>query len=133
VGNTSLPEIYEELKDKRRQAASVADVATDLASLARGHGLDALAHLLDAVVQEAESAGKIPAGYKQEGLDHLIRQLEIHALADRVFADPEKAKAWLSRPNASLNGQPPSDLLKDELGAAVVRETLEQIDHGIFA
>jgi uncharacterized protein (DUF2384 family) len=33
----------------------------------------------------------------------------------------------------SLGGQVPSDLLKDELGGAVVREMLEQIDHGIFA
>jgi DNA-binding protein HU-beta len=59
--------------------------------------------------------------------------LEIRALADRVFGDEKKASAWLSRPNASLSGQKPAELLADELGAAVVRETLEQIDHGIFA
>ncbi len=54
-------------------------------------------------------------------------------LADRVFGDPKKAEAWLSRPNAALSGQRPSDLLKDELGTAVVREMLERIDQGIFA
>jgi uncharacterized protein (DUF2384 family) len=32
-----------------------------------------------------------------------------------------------------LSGQKAIDLLKDELGAAVVREKLEQIDHGMFA
>ena len=62
-----------------------------------------------------------------------IRTLEIRALADRVFADPAKAEAWLNHPNRGLNGQRPLDLLRDELGAAVVREQLEQIDHGIFA
>jgi putative toxin-antitoxin system antitoxin component (TIGR02293 family) len=54
-------------------------------------------------------------------------------LAARVFGDDEKAESWLHRPNTSLSGQKPIDLLKDELGAAVVREMLEQIDHGMFA
>lgn len=63
----------------------------------------------------------------------LFRMLEIQALADRVFGDEKKAKVWLRRPNASMSGQIPLNLMKDELGAAVVREALEQIDHGIFA
>jgi Protein of unknown function (DUF2384) len=63
----------------------------------------------------------------------LFRVLEIEALAARVFGDERKAKAWLGRPNSSMSGQIPLDLMKDELGAAVVREALEQIDHGIFA
>jgi putative toxin-antitoxin system antitoxin component (TIGR02293 family) len=61
------------------------------------------------------------------------RELEVRALANRIFGDETKADAWLNRPNPSLSGQVPIDLLSDELGAAVVRETLEQIDHGIFA
>ena len=63
----------------------------------------------------------------------LFRVLEIQALADRVFGDEKKANVWLRRPNASMSGQIPLNLMKDELGAAVVREALEQIDHGIFA
>ncbi|MDP1584453.1 MAG: MbcA/ParS/Xre antitoxin family protein [Bradyrhizobium sp.] len=59
--------------------------------------------------------------------------MEIEALADRVFGDEKKADIWLHRPNASMSGQVPLNLMKDELGAAVVREALEQIDHGIFA
>lgn len=64
---------------------------------------------------------------------NLLRVVEIKTLSDRVFGDEEKAEAWLHRPNASLSGQRPMDLLKDELGTAVVRELLERIDHGIFA
>jgi DNA-binding protein HU-beta len=63
----------------------------------------------------------------------LFRVLEIQALADRVFGDEKKADVWLKRPNTSMSGQVPLNLMKDELGAAVVREALEQIDHGIFA
>ncbi|MGA2288175.1 MAG: MbcA/ParS/Xre antitoxin family protein [Bradyrhizobium sp.] len=65
--------------------------------------------------------------------DSLFRTLEIKTLADRVFGAEEKAEAWLHRPNVSLSGQRPVDLLKDELGAAVLRELLERIDHGIFS
>ncbi|WP_283810395.1 MbcA/ParS/Xre antitoxin family protein [Bradyrhizobium guangdongense] len=63
----------------------------------------------------------------------VIRILEIKTLADRVFGDEDKAEAWLQRPNRALSGQRPAELLQDELGTAVVRELLEQIDHGIFA
>jgi putative toxin-antitoxin system antitoxin component (TIGR02293 family) len=57
----------------------------------------------------------------------------LEQLAVRVFGDEGKAESWLHRPNASLSGQKPIDLLKDEFGAAVVREKLEQIDSGMFA
>jgi putative toxin-antitoxin system antitoxin component (TIGR02293 family) len=62
-----------------------------------------------------------------------LAETYIKMLAERVFGEEEKAEAWLHRPNASLAGQRPVDLLGDELGAAVVREMLERIDHGIFA
>ena len=62
-----------------------------------------------------------------------IRILAVRTLANRVFADEAKAEIWLNRPNRSFSGQKPIDLLEDELGAAVVREALEQIDHGMFA
>ncbi|MEH2622456.1 putative toxin-antitoxin system antitoxin component (TIGR02293 family) [Bradyrhizobium sp. AZCC 1719] len=64
---------------------------------------------------------------------NLVRILEIRSLANRIFGDEEKAEAWLQRPNGSLSGQKPGDLLSDDFGTAVVRELLEQIDHGIFA
>jgi len=65
---------------------------------------------------------------------NLVRNLEIKTLADRIFGDEEKAEAWLHRPNASLSGQRPMDLLKDELGTAVVREirTLGKLAQGSF-
>lgn len=59
--------------------------------------------------------------------------VEVRALADRVFGDPAKAERWLGKPNRSMSGQKPIDLMQDEVGAAVVRDTLHQIDHGIFA
>jgi putative toxin-antitoxin system antitoxin component (TIGR02293 family) len=63
----------------------------------------------------------------------MVRTMEVQALADSIFGDEAKAELWLHTPNGALSGQVPADLLKDELGAAVVREALEQIAHGIFA
>ena len=101
-------EVFEELKRLRREGDN---------------------RSLDAMLEAARSAPPDPAVSSTS----VIRTLEIQSLADRVFADPAKAEAWLSRPNRALGGQRPIDLLSDELGAAVVREELEQIDHGIFA
>jgi uncharacterized protein (DUF2384 family) len=97
-------------------------------------------------LKELRRRGRLPAGLSERPTEELaralggteistgaIRNLEIRVLAERIFGDEAKAEAWLNRPNPSLSGQKPVDLLSDELGAAVVRETLEQIDHGIFA
>lgn len=58
---------------------------------------------------------------------------EIRAYADEVFGDPEKAEHWFGHPNRSMYGQKPIDLMQDDIGAAVVHETLGRIDHGIFS
>ncbi|WP_371423711.1 antitoxin Xre/MbcA/ParS toxin-binding domain-containing protein [Tardiphaga sp.] len=77
--------------------------------------------------------GPLPAEAQAALKEERLSVLEIRALADRVFGDEVKAEAWLRHPNRSMSGQTPFDLMQDELGAAVVRETLEQIDHGIFS
>jgi putative toxin-antitoxin system antitoxin component (TIGR02293 family) len=59
--------------------------------------------------------------------------MSVKLFAERVFGDEEKARAWLHKPNPSLSGRRPVDLLGEEAGVAVVRELLEQIDHGTFA
>lgn len=128
-----LAEFYERLKELRRQGEPNVEMRP-------GQQLRAL---YDDVVREgvpdrfAELILKLDKSEdvtgKSDSSANLVRTLEIKTLADRVFGDEEKAEAWLRRSNASLSGQKPADLLKDELGVAVVRELLERIDHGIFA
>jgi hypothetical protein len=116
---------YEELKDLRRRG-----------KLQQAKGVKAVLETLAKVGYKAKPGRKIVRGrpVKAPSLEQeLFRVLEIQALADRVFGDEKKANIWLHRPNSSMSGQIPLDLMKDELGAAVVREALEQIDHGIFA
>jgi putative toxin-antitoxin system antitoxin component (TIGR02293 family) len=127
-------EVYEKLKDLRRQGDG-----TEIRSRI-GHQLR---DLYDDVVRRgmpdrfAELIRRLdaPDGRVDETDPSatLIRVLEIKTLADRVFGDEQKAETWLQRPNSALSGQKPADLVRDELGTAVVRELLERIDHGIFA
>ncbi|MGY3609417.1 MULTISPECIES: antitoxin Xre/MbcA/ParS toxin-binding domain-containing protein [unclassified Bradyrhizobium] len=109
-----LAEAYERLKELRRQGDSNGDIDSMLQSMRD-----------DVAAQSLVEPTLAPEG--------LVRAIEIKTLADRVFGDQKKAITWLKRPNATLSGQRPIDLLKDELGTAVVREMLERIDHGIFA
>jgi putative toxin-antitoxin system antitoxin component (TIGR02293 family) len=146
-----LAELYEKLKDMRRrgglpeglserptepygeigaapQPGSIAGQKPDwqaaIADLIKAFGIDDSIAARKALARELAGLGTSA---------RIIRNLEMRVLAGRIFGDEAKAEAWLNRPNPSLSGQKPVDLLDDELGAAVVRETLEQIDHGMFA
>jgi Protein of unknown function (DUF2384)/Anti-sigma factor NepR len=130
-----LAEAYERLKELRRQGGLQPEIRSRLGHQLRdlyddvaGQGLPGpfveLMKRLDALGEAAAES---------DGTTSLVRILDIRTLADRVFGDETKAEAWLHRSNTSFSGQKPIDLLRDELGAAVVREALEQIDHGIFA
>lgn len=125
-----LAEIYEELKERRRQGGSKGKAGQlpirFFISYRRANDPE-----FDRILKRLKLLD-IPSG-DGESDEYLIRVIDIKTLADRIFDDEEKAEAWLLRPNQSLSGQRPADLLKDELGTAVVREMLEQIDHGIFA
>jgi putative toxin-antitoxin system antitoxin component (TIGR02293 family) len=125
-----LAEAYEKLKELRRSGAFESEKETTVVDR-----LDALYREVVAAKAPdrlADLIRRLGAGGSHASTN-LVRLLDIRILADRVFGDEEKAETWLNRPSAALSGQKPIDLLKDELGAAVVREMLERIDHGIFA
>lgn len=121
--NAKASEVYERLKDLRRQGDGT-EIRSRIGQQLRAVGLRGLGRKAD----EPDDADASP-----DTQASLIRALEIKTLADRIFGDEQKAEAWLQRPNRSLSGQKPVDLLNDELGTAVVREMLERIDHGTFA
>lgn len=75
---------------------------------------------------------------KREGLTQMetgrwLRAAKIQALAIEVFADSEKARAWLQKQRKKFGGQSALDLIQSEAGAALVEDTLNQIDAGYFA
>lgn len=53
--------------------------------------------------------------------------------AEGVFGDRASALAWLRRPNRTLSGQTPWQLLDTTFGAREVEDALVRIEHGVFA
>jgi len=133
-----LAELYEMLKEMRRRGRPPEGLSERPvepydeigATPDRAAILRAVRRNIDDIVTARELAKELGV---TETSAIVIRNLEMRVLAGRIFGDESKAVAWLNRPNPSLSGQKPVDLLDDELGTAVVREALEQIDHGIFA
>ncbi|HEY0525374.1 MAG TPA: Hsp20 family protein [Stellaceae bacterium] len=65
--------------------------------------------------------------------DKLVRVARVIALAEIVFGDPAKAERWLRKPKTRLAGGLPMQRLATDMGARLVEEMLQQIDHGIAA
>ncbi len=65
--------------------------------------------------------------------DSALRLVRIVGLANRIFGNEEKARQWLRKPNRSLSGIAPIDLLESEAGAHMIEEALYRIDYGIYA
>lgn len=64
--------------------------------------------------------------------DRVLRLERISAMADRVFANHEKAQRWLRKRSRVLN-EAPIELLQSETGATLVEEELHRIDYGMFS
>jgi putative toxin-antitoxin system antitoxin component (TIGR02293 family) len=63
-------------------------------------------------------------------LDHVdLIQLQ----AEQVFADKEKAAAWLNKPKTALGGMTPLQVSNSEAGYVVVKEALERLNQGSVA
>jgi putative toxin-antitoxin system antitoxin component (TIGR02293 family) len=68
-----------------------------------------------------------------EETDRAVRAARIVALADSIFANHEKALAWLHSPRKVFEGRRALDALATEIGARLVEEELTRIDEGYFA
>ena len=64
--------------------------------------------------------------------DRLARLARILTYASEVFGTREKASTWLNRPNRTLEGTPPIELLDTDLGTQVVETMLGRIEHGVI-
>ena len=59
--------------------------------------------------------------------DRIYRLARLIALAKRHIGDDDKARRWLKRPNRSLGGRTPFDLIDTEPGARAVENILGRI------
>ncbi len=70
------------------------------------------------------------------GRTYADRVLRLSMLMERgreVFGEKEKFHRWFERPNITLGGVPPKELIDTSFGIALVEDELGRIEHGIFA
>jgi putative toxin-antitoxin system antitoxin component (TIGR02293 family) len=65
--------------------------------------------------------------------DKALRAARVLALAERVFANRDKALAWMRKPKKRFEGETPMKMLQTEAGARLVEQMLIQLDEGMFA
>ncbi|MBE7420097.1 MAG: DUF2384 domain-containing protein [Ideonella sp.] len=69
----------------------------------------------------------------RDEFDGLYRLVRTQALAELVFGDTERARAWLHSPKERLGGQAPMACATDTLGFEAVQAWLHEIDQGWLA
>jgi putative toxin-antitoxin system antitoxin component (TIGR02293 family) len=65
--------------------------------------------------------------------DKALRAARVLALAERVFANRNKALSWMRKPKKRFQGESPMQMLQTEAGARLVEQMLIQLDEGMFA
>jgi putative toxin-antitoxin system antitoxin component (TIGR02293 family) len=63
----------------------------------------------------------------------LLRLARVTRRAAEVFEKSELALDWLKRPNRTLGGARPLDLLDTDIGAENVLDVLGRVEHGVFS
>jgi putative toxin-antitoxin system antitoxin component (TIGR02293 family) len=71
--------------------------------------------------------------FRADESDRLLRLGRVATLAEEVLGTPEKAGAWLRKPNRALGGLVPLEQLDTDIGAHQVEEILGRIAHGIYS
>lgn len=114
-------------------------------AVARGFRVEAIDALRKSGLTEAEVSRLIikprtlshrranEAGLTIDESDRAARVARGLALAERTFANREKAHRWLHRRLASLGGRTPADLIRTDAGARVVESLLARIAWGAAA
>jgi putative toxin-antitoxin system antitoxin component (TIGR02293 family) len=69
----------------------------------------------------------------RDEFDGLYRLVRTQALAELVFGDAERARAWLHGPKERLGGETPMACATDTLGFEAVQAWLHEIDQGWLA
>ena len=64
--------------------------------------------------------------------DRVVRLARTLSSAERTFGDRERAWRRFRKPNRSLHGNSPLELLATETGARAVEEALISLDEGMF-
>ncbi|WP_053191431.1 MbcA/ParS/Xre antitoxin family protein [Pseudomonas corrugata] len=57
----------------------------------------------------------------------------IQQQAEQVFADKEKAAAWLNKPQTVSGGRTPLEISNTETGYVLIKDALERLNQGYIS
>lgn len=115
-----------------RERAGLA--ASEVSTAQERFGLDAksLAALLGVDVRTLQRRRQRGEALTPRESSTFLAALRVLLHGAEVFGDDEKLSRWLRRPNQSLDGEVPLELLATSTGQGLVRDTLTRIDYGVF-
>jgi len=67
-----------------------------------------------------------------EASDRYLRLVRLFLHASRVLVDIEAARAWMQRPEPSLDGRTPLSLAETTFGAEAADAALGRLEHGVY-
>ncbi len=119
-----------ELLDKERQGLpfeSIREVAEYY-----GFADKEMADLLSVDLRTYQRYQKEGSTLKVSRSTALLDPLQVLRYGEVVFGSLDKLQRWLRRPNASLDGHRPIDLLHLSTGRHLVKDVLTRIEFGVF-
>lgn len=144
MGSTSGTELIDRVRGKLgmarlrsdRDLAAVVEQRLPVAavhSLVRGGLSDA--EVYELIVPRRTLAHRVAKRQplSREESDRAVRVARIVAMAEEIFADPDRAWRWLRKPKAQFESRSPVEMLSTEAGARLVEELLVRIDDGMAA
>lgn len=71
--------------------------------------------------------------FNQTLSEKILGLADIYSYGYEVFEDRDRFNEWIFRPNRSLGGQPPYDLLDSQYGREEVKNSIGRIDYGVYS
>ena len=71
--------------------------------------------------------------FNQTLSEKILGLADIYSYGYEVFEDKERFNEWIFRPNRSLGGQMPYDLLDNQYGREEVKNVIGRIDFGVYS
>ncbi len=64
--------------------------------------------------------------------DRVARLARVFRLAEETLGSSEKARVWIRRPNRTLGGRAPLELVRRSSGSLLVERALGRLAHGVY-
>ena len=71
--------------------------------------------------------------FNQTLSEKILGLADIYSYGYEVFEDKDRFNEWIFRPNRSLGGQMPYDLLDNQYGREEVKNVIGRIDFGVYS